>query len=158
METDLSAKPEPSGATADLAAQPWFFCGIGGSGMLPLALILKGMGAKIAGSDRSCDQGRSAAKFAWLESEGFALFPQDGSGVTDPAQVLIASAAVEDTVPEMVRARELGCRRMSRAELLATLFNAAAGRGPPAMPRRRSAPSATITPCRSNGWMRMWRC
>jgi UDP-N-acetylmuramate--alanine ligase len=125
METDLSAKPEPSGATADLAAQPWFFCGIGGSGMLPLALILKGLGAKIAGSDRSRDQGRSAAKFAWLESEGFALFPQDGSGVTDPAQVLIASAAVEDTVPEMVRARELGCRRMSRAELLAALFNAA---------------------------------
>jgi UDP-N-acetylmuramate--alanine ligase len=121
MKTDLSA----TAATADLAAQPWFFCGIGGSGMLPLALILKGHGARIAGSDRSRDQGRSTAKFAWLECEGFTLFPQDGSGVTDPAQVLVASAAVEDTVPEMVRARELGCRRMSRAELLAALFNAA---------------------------------
>jgi UDP-N-acetylmuramate--alanine ligase len=39
--------------------------------------------------------------------------------------VLVASAAVEDTVPEMVRARELGCKRMSRADLLAALFNAA---------------------------------
>ena len=110
---------------SSLTDHPWFFCGIGGSGMLPLALILKGHGARIAGSDRSRDQGRSAGKFGWLESEGFALFPQDGSGITSADQVLVASAAVEDTVPEMVRARELGCARMSRAQLLATLFNAA---------------------------------
>ncbi|MBN8502412.1 MAG: UDP-N-acetylmuramate--alanine ligase [Sphingomonadales bacterium] len=109
----------------DLTSHPWFFCGIGGSGMLPLALILKGSGAEIAGSDRSRDQGRTPEKFAWLESLGFALYPQDGSGVTSPRQTLVASAAVEDTVPEVVRARELGCPRMSRAELLATLFNAA---------------------------------
>jgi len=109
----------------DLTSRPWFFCGIGGSGMLPLAMILKGLGAKVAGSDRSRDQGRSAEKFAWLERKGFLLYPQDGSGVTSAEQVLVASAAVEDTVPEVVRARQLGCRRVSRAELLASLFNAA---------------------------------
>ena len=109
----------------DLTSHPWFFCGIGGSGMLPLALILKGQGAAIAGSDRSRDQGRTPEKFAWLESLGITLFAQDGSGVTAAEQTLVASAAVEDTVPEMVRARELGCPRMSRAELLARLFNAA---------------------------------
>jgi len=109
----------------DLTSHPWFFCGIGGSGMLPLALILRGQGAEVAGSDRSRDQGRTPEKFAWLESLGFTLFPQDGSGITSPQQTLVASAAVEDTVPEMVRARELGCLRMSRAELLATLFNQA---------------------------------
>jgi UDP-N-acetylmuramate--alanine ligase len=109
----------------DLTAHPWFFCGIGGSGMLPLALILKGQGAEVAGSDRSRDQGRTAEKFAWLESLGFTLFPQDGSGIASPRQTLVASAAVEDTVPEVVRAKELGCPRMSRAQLLATLFNAA---------------------------------
>ena len=109
----------------DLAAHPWFFCGIGGSGMLPLALILKGRGAHVAGSDRSRDQGRTPEKFVWLEKHGFALFAQDGSGVVSPQQTLVASAAVEDTVPEMVRARELGCPRMSRAELLSRLFNAA---------------------------------
>jgi len=32
---------------------------------------------------------------------------------------------VEDTIPEVVRAGELGCPRMNRAQLLATLFNAA---------------------------------
>ncbi|MFM9934943.1 MAG: glutamate ligase domain-containing protein [Novosphingobium sp.] len=118
------SSPGPS----DLLAHPWFFCGIGGSGMLPLALILKGHGASVAGSDRSRDQGRTPEKFAWLESLGFMLHPQDGSGITSAEQVLVASAAVEDTVPEMVRARELGCHRMSRANLLSALFNAAGTR------------------------------
>ena len=96
--------------------------------MLPLALILRGAGAQVAGSDRSRDQGRTPEKFAWLESLGFALHPQDGSGIVSAQQTLVASAAVESTVPEMVRAAELGCPRMSRAELLATLFNFAATR------------------------------
>ncbi len=109
----------------DPSAHPWFFCGIGGSGMLPLAQIVHGLGGAVAGSDRSYDQGRTPAKFDWLKSHGFALFPQDGSGVTGAEQVVVASAAVEDTVPEIVRAGELGCPRMTRAELNAALFNAA---------------------------------
>ncbi|MHA6333340.1 glutamate ligase domain-containing protein [Qipengyuania sp. CAU 1752] len=111
--------------TANLLGRPWFFCGIGGSGMQPLAAILKGRGAEVAGSDRSFDQGRSPEKFAALERQGFALFPQDGSGITRADQVLVASAAVEDSVPEMVRARELGVPRMTRAQLNAALFNSA---------------------------------
>lgn len=79
----------------------------------------------MAGSDRSFDQGRTPEKFAWLAAQGFTLFPQDGSGVNDAEQILIASAAVEDTVPEMVRAKELGCTRMTRAQLLSGLFNSA---------------------------------
>ena len=111
--------------TGSLAGRPLFFCGIGGSGMLPLAQIAQGLGHPVAGSDRSRDQGRTPEKFAWLEANGFALFPQDGSGVTSPEQVLIASAAIEDTVPEVARAKALGCKRLSRAELLSDLFNAA---------------------------------
>lgn len=93
--------------------------------MLPLAMILKGLGAQVSGSDRSRDQERSPEKFAWLEQQGFTLFPQNGTGITSADQMLVASAAVEDTVPEMVRAKELGNRRLTRAELNATLFNAA---------------------------------
>ncbi len=93
--------------------------------MLPLAQIVQGLGGTVAGSDRSRDQGRTGDKFAWLESHGFALFAQDGSGVTSPDQIVVASAAVEDTVPEIVRAGLLGCGRMTRAELNAALFNAA---------------------------------
>ena len=109
----------------DLLARPYFFCGIGGSGMLPLAQILKGMGAEVGGSDRSFDQGRTPEKFAVLERQGFDLHPQDGSGMVSGEQVLVASAAIEDTVPEVARAKELGCERLTRAELLSRLFNAA---------------------------------
>lgn len=93
--------------------------------MLPLAQILRGLGYEVTGSDRSRDAGRTPEKFAWLEANGFTLFPQDGSGVTSPDQVLVASAAIEDSVPEVARAAELGCLRVSRAELLSALFNAA---------------------------------
>lgn len=93
--------------------------------MLPLAQIVHASGHAVAGSDRSRDQGRSPEKFAWLETSGIALFPQDGSGITSPEQILIASAAIEDSVPEVARARELGCERLSRAELNSALFNAA---------------------------------
>jgi UDP-N-acetylmuramate--alanine ligase len=102
----------------------YFFCGIGGSGMLPLALILRARGAEVAGSDRALDQGRIAAKFDYLREQGIALFHQDGSGVR-PGQVLVASAAVEDSVPDLAAARRLGLERLTRAELLARLFNAA---------------------------------
>lgn len=102
----------------------YFFCGIGGSGMLPLAMIVAARGAQVAGSDRSYDQGRTPDKFAWLEAQGAHLFPQDGSGLAK-GQTLVASAAVEDSVPDVVAAKALGCPRMTRAELNAALFNAA---------------------------------
>ena len=103
----------------------YFFCGIGGSGMLPLALILLDQGHTIEGSDRSLDQGRTPAKFDYLRSKGIRLFPQDGSGVTSPEQVVVASAAVEDTVPDIAAALRAGAKRMSRADMLSALFNAA---------------------------------
>jgi UDP-N-acetylmuramate--alanine ligase len=93
--------------------------------MLPLALILRGHGAMVAGSDRALDQGRTAAKFEFLKSRGIALYPQDGSGVTGRDQIVVVSAAVEDTVPDVVAARKIGAPLVTRAELLAQLFNAA---------------------------------
>ncbi len=104
---------------------PYFFCGIGGSGMLPLALIVRARGHRVAGSDRSLDQGRLAPKFEYLRSLGISLFPQDGSGIADSAQVLVTSAAVEDTVPDVVAARALGAPMLTRPQLLARLFNEA---------------------------------
>ncbi len=103
----------------------YFFCGIGGSGMLPLANIVRDAGATVAGSDRALDQGRLGPKFEWLQSLGIDLFAQDGSGLFSGDQILIASAAIEDSVPDIAKANTLGCQRMTRAELLADLFNAA---------------------------------
>jgi UDP-N-acetylmuramate--alanine ligase len=102
----------------------YFFCGIGGSGMLPLANIVCDQGSSVAGSDRALDQGRLGAKFEWLKSLGISLHQQDGSGLHSKDQILIASAAIEDSVPDIKAANALGCARMTRAELLADLFNA----------------------------------
>jgi UDP-N-acetylmuramate--alanine ligase len=101
-----------------------FFCGIGGSGMLPLASIVRAQGAQVLGSDRSLDAGRTAPKFDYLRSLGIELFPQDGSGV-GPGMTLVTSAAVEDNVPDVVRARQLGLPHLTRPQLLAQLLNEA---------------------------------
>ncbi|MGQ0533386.1 MAG: UDP-N-acetylmuramate--L-alanine ligase [Caulobacteraceae bacterium] len=106
-------------------AKSYFMSGIGGSGMLPLALILRARGHEVAGSDRSLDQGRLAAKFEYLKAQGIALFPQDGSGVVSADQIFVRSAAVEDTVPDVVAAKRVGARDMKRPELLSELFNSA---------------------------------
>ena len=103
---------------------PIFFCGIGGSGMLPLASIVRAGGARVAGSDRSLDAGRTAPKFDYLRSLGIKLFPQDGSGL-QPGMTLVTSAAVEETVPDVVRARELGLTHLTRPQFLAELLNSA---------------------------------
>ena len=102
----------------------YFFCGIGGSGMLPLATILAEQGATVSGSDRALDQGRLASKFGYLQARGMELFAQDGSGLVSSNQILVASAAIEDSVPDVAKANALGCARLTRAELLAELFNA----------------------------------
>ena len=71
------------------------------------------------------DQGRTAAKFDFLAARGITLHAQDGSGLTSGDQVFVASAAIEASVPDVKAAVRLGARRMTRAELLAELFNGA---------------------------------
>jgi UDP-N-acetylmuramate--alanine ligase len=105
--------------------EQYFFCGVGGSGMAPLALIVQARGAWVEGSDRALDQGRNTAKFDYLAGRGLRLHPQDGSGVTRPEQTLVASTAVEESVPDVQAARRVGAKTMIRAQLLAQLFNAA---------------------------------
>jgi UDP-N-acetylmuramate--alanine ligase len=103
----------------------YFFCGVGGSGMTPLALIVQGRGAKVEGSDRALDQGRNGARFDFLRAKGVILHPQDGSGLTSADQTLVVSAAVEETIPDVQAARRVGAPIVTRAQLLAELFNAA---------------------------------
>ncbi|TFW14269.1 UDP-N-acetylmuramate--alanine ligase [Brevundimonas intermedia] len=104
----------------------YFFCGIGGSGMLPLAMIVQARGATIEGSDRALDQGRTPEKFDWLRAHGVTLHPQDGSGVTRADQTLIATGAIEDTVPDIGAAKRAGATIKTRPQLLSEIFNATA--------------------------------
>ncbi len=103
----------------------YYFCGIGGSGMMPLALIVQSQGHRIAGSDRALDQGRTPEKFDWLRQRGVQLCAQDGSGVTSSEQIVVASGAIEDTVPDIAAAKRAGATILTRPQMLSQLFNAA---------------------------------
>lgn len=113
----------PHPVQGSVGGKRFFLVGIGGSGMMPLATILRGRGGLVDGSDRGLDQGRVAAKFDALRPLGIGLFPQDGSGIVSPDQIVVASAAVENDVADIVAAERLGCTRASRAALLSALFN-----------------------------------
>jgi UDP-N-acetylmuramate--alanine ligase len=104
----------------------YFFCGIGGSGMTPLALLIQAMGGRVEGSDRALDQGRNLERFDFLRARGVLLHPQDGSGIRRAEQILVTSAAVEETVADVQAARRVGNAVTTRAQLLAQLFNGAA--------------------------------
>ena len=94
--------------------------------MTPLALIIQARGGLVEGSDRALDQGRNAERFDFLRARGVLLHPQDGSGVTRASQIVVTSAAVEETVPDVQAARRIGAAVTTRARLLAELFNSAA--------------------------------
>ncbi len=104
----------------------YFFCGVGGSGMTPLALIIQARGGRVEGSDRALDQGRNAERFDFLRARGVLLHPQDGSGIIRASQILVTSTAVEETVPDVQAARRIGAAVTTRARLLAELFNSSA--------------------------------
>src|SRR5215471_3808731 len=97
----------------------YFFCGIGGSGMTPLALIIQARGGRVEGSDRALDQGRNSARFDFLRARGILLHPQDGSGIARAGQILMTSTAVEETVPDVQAERRIGATIFTRASLLA---------------------------------------
>ena len=94
--------------------------------MTPLALIIQARGGHVEGSDRALDQGRNGERFDFLCARGVLLHPQDGSGIRRDGQTLVTSTAVEETVPDVKAARGVGAAIMTRAELLARLFNGAA--------------------------------
>ena len=98
-----------------------FFIGIAGSGMSALAQYLSGAGKKISGSDRYFVKGNNNDTRQKLEAENIQCFPQDGSGIDDNIQLIIVSTAIEDTVPEVVKAKGLQIPIIKRSDLLALI-------------------------------------
>ena len=99
----------------------FFFMGIAGSGMSALAQYLRGIGKVVSGSDRFFSTGEAVDIRDKLESEGIRCFPQDGSGLAAETDVVVASTAIEDSVPEVRKARELGIPIVRRSEMLAMI-------------------------------------
>lgn len=99
------------------------FCAVAGSGMSALAQVLKAQGYDVYGSDRSFDQGREEHIKQALSDVGIRIFPQDGSMFDNDLAVLYTSTAVEDTIPDVKRAHELGVPVKRRSDLLAEVFS-----------------------------------
>jgi len=96
------------------------FTGIGGSGMSALSQMAAMEGRAVTGSDRDFDNGRNAGFRTALERLGIKIFRQDGSGIDAGTSELAVSTAIEDSNPEIAKAKAVGARVLHRSELLAS--------------------------------------
>jgi len=93
------------------------FVGVGGIGMSGLAEILLNLGYEVSGSDlHGSDITRRLETFGLVFKEGHAAEHVNGS------EILVMSAAVPETNPEVAHAREQGIPVMHRSDLLADLM------------------------------------
>ena len=97
----------------------FFFIGIAGTGMSALAQYLAGMGKRVAGSDRYFSTEVPGDIQTKLEAAGVCCFKQDGEGITTDTELIVVSTAVEDTILEVQKAKQLGIPVIKRSELLA---------------------------------------
>lgn len=98
-----------------------FFVGVAGVGMSAIAQYLQGTGLQVSGSDRFFNDGKAGDIKEKLEAEGIKCFLQNGEGITSSTDLVIVSTAIEDTVIEVKKAKELGIPIIRRSELLALI-------------------------------------
>jgi UDP-N-acetylmuramate--alanine ligase len=98
-----------------------FFIGVAGTGMSAIAQYLKGIGKDVSGSDRYFHPNEPNETKEKLEAEGIRCFLQNGEGITSETDLVVVSTAVEDTVEEVTKAKQLNIPIIKRAELLALI-------------------------------------
>ena len=98
-----------------------FFIGVAGTGMSALAQYLQGIGKNVSGSDRYFREGEFNETKEKLEAEGVKCFLQDGSGINEKTDLVVVSTAIEDTVYEVQKAKQLNIPIIKRSELLALI-------------------------------------
>src|SRR4051812_6368431 len=98
-----------------------FFIGIAGAGMSAIAQYLAGIGKDVSGSDRFFEPGQYNETQDKLEAAGIRCFVQDGQGIHEDTGLVVVSAAVEDQVYEVQKAKQLGIPIMRRSALLAII-------------------------------------
>ena len=98
-----------------------FFIGVAGTGMSAIAQYLSGIGKDVSGSDRYFLPGEINETRIKLEHDGIRCFLQNGDGIHDKIELVVVSTAVEDTVPEVQKAKALNIPIIKRSELLAII-------------------------------------
>ena len=99
------------------------FCGAAGNGISPLEQIMIKKGYEVYGSDRSFDEGKDTDRRLALESVGLKIIPQDGSGITPDMECVYASAALDESNPDIKAARRYNIPVKSRSDLLEEIFH-----------------------------------
>ncbi|HYK43992.1 MAG TPA: Mur ligase domain-containing protein, partial [Parafilimonas sp.] len=98
-----------------------FFIGIAGAGMSAIAQYLKGIGKNVSGSDRFFKDGSFNETRNKLEALGILCVEQNASGIDHNTELVVVSAAIEDTVAEVVKAKQLRIPIIKRSEILALI-------------------------------------
>jgi UDP-N-acetylmuramate--alanine ligase len=98
-----------------------FFIGIAGTGMSAIAQYLAGTGKDVSGSDRYFKEGEFNDTKNKLEGAGIRCFLQNGEGITENTDLIVVSTAVEDTVPEVQKAKSYSIPIIKRSELLSLI-------------------------------------
>lgn len=93
--------------------------GVGGSGMLPLALLLGQAGHPVTGSDNLC----APARLAMLQARGVAVLSGADPALARAADCIVASPAIPETHVERRAARRDGIPVKTRAQMLAELIS-----------------------------------
>lgn len=92
--------------------------GIGGSGMLPLALLLKEAGYQVQGIDSNLSQ----KNYDLLSEKGIQIINQEASLNLDDIQQIVVSPAVPSHHPVLRAARRMGVTVNSRSKALTKLI------------------------------------
>lgn len=104
-----------------LLSGSYFFIGLAGAGMSAIAQYLVGKGFSVGGSDRQFSKSTPPLVQKQLEQEGISCFLQDGSGVSISYSAVVVSSAIEETNPDLIKAKSLGLQILHRSELLALI-------------------------------------
>jgi UDP-N-acetylmuramate--alanine ligase len=98
-----------------------YFIGVAGAGMSAIAQYLAGIDKQVSGSDRYFKEGEFNDTREKLEAAGIQCFLQNGAGITHETDLVVVSTAIEDTVPEVQKAKQLNIPIIKRSELLALI-------------------------------------
>jgi len=117
--------PEPQAAAKALAyARRVYLVGVAGSAMRSLATLLLDLGREVSGSDLAADPGLHD-----LEGRGLHLFGDHQASHVDGADLVVVSAAIPESNPEIVAARERGLTILTHAQALGALMSERVGIG-----------------------------
>jgi UDP-N-acetylmuramate--alanine ligase len=94
------------------------FIGVAGTGMSAIAQYLAGTGHTVSGSDREFAKDSTDLIKQQLTEAGIGCFAQDGSGIHAGLDAVVVSTAIEDTVTEFKKAKDLGIAILHRADML----------------------------------------